>query len=296
MILTETKARPIVITDARGIFELRRHIDAEERSISRPARALWERQTGLITIETTKRALQLGAVPPEWEDLWERMIKEFVRDAVIPEWVKSIAVAGDRMAKRVNRIQRKEFGFDSTMTSVKAWVDTEGGKLIVNLTAAQVGSVHALLQDQIALGVTSPYVLAQRIKPIVGLTKREALAVAKFMMALQEEGVAANVINSQTARYATFLHKNRASRIARTEVSNAYNFGQLDSIRQAATEGWLPGVPEKAWMAGGANPCEICQDNEAVGYISLEAAFPSGDEHPTAHPSCECSVSYRVRR
>ncbi|GAH86593.1 unnamed protein product, partial [marine sediment metagenome] len=68
MLLTEMKARPIVITDARGIFELRRHIDAEERTISRPARALWERQTGLVTIETTKRALQIGAVPPEWED------------------------------------------------------------------------------------------------------------------------------------------------------------------------------------------------------------------------------------
>lgn len=296
MILTEMKARPIVITDARNIFELRRHIDAEERTILRPARTLWERQTGLVTIETTKRALQIGAVPPEWEDPWERMIKEFVRDAVIPEWVKSISVAGDRMAKRVNRVQRKEFGFNSTMTSVKTWVDTQGGKLIVNLTAAQVGSVNALLQDQIALQVTSPYVLAQRIRPIVGLTQREARAVAKLLAGMIEEGISANVINSQVANYAKFLHKNRALRIARTEISNAYNFGQMDSMKQAVAEGWLPGVPEKTWIAGGSNPCDICLENEAVGYIVLEAAFPSGHEHPTAHPQCECAVGYRVRR
>ena len=295
MILTEIKARPIVITDARSIFELRRYLNAEERSISRPAKTLWKRQTGLVTIETVKRALQIGAVPPEWEDSWDRMITEFVRDTVIPGWVKSISTAGDLIAQRVNRIQRKEFGFDSTMTSVKTWVDTQGGKLIVDLTAAQVGSVNALLQDQIALQVTSPYVLAQRIRPIVGLTERQAMSVAKTLAALMEEGVATNVINSQIAKLAAFKHKARASMIARTELSNAYNFGQLDSMRQAAAEGWLPGVPEKSWMAG-SNSCELCADNEGAGWIGLDDVFSSGDTRPTVHPSCACAVSYRVRR
>lgn len=295
----ETKASDLIITDARGLFELRRYLNEEERTISIPAKALWKKQSELVTIDTVRLALQggiYGTVPEEWRGPWSRMIREFVRDDIVTEWIKSIAVAGDYMAKKVNRLQRKEFGFDSTMTSVKAWVDTEGGKLIVNLTAAQVGSVHALLQHQIALGVTSPYILAQRIKPIVGLTQREALAVARFMAALQEEGVAANMINSQVANYSKFLHKNRASRIARTEISNAYNFGQLDSLKQATAEGWLPGVPEKSWMAGGRNPCETCVGNEATGPIALDAVFSSGHIHPTAHPQCECAVGYKVKR
>jgi len=122
------------------------------------------------------------------------------------------------------------------------------------------------------------------------------MAVARFMGTLIEEGVPANVINSQVANYTKFLHKNRASRIARTELSNSYNFGQIDSLRHAVDEGWLPGIPEKASIAGGADPCEICLENEAAGYIALDAAFPSGDEHPTYHPSCECAVGYRVKR
>lgn len=294
--VVKTKARDLVLTDARSYFELRRYLNKEMRTLARPALALWRAQSELVTVDTTKLALQSGTVPAEWQDPWERMIREYVRDEISPQWVKSIAVAGDGIAKKVNRLQRKQFDFDSTMTSVKAWVDNEGGKLIVNLTAAQFGSTQALLQDQIALGVTSPYVLAQRIRPIVGLTERETLAVARFMATLIEEGVAANVINSQVANYTKFLHKNRAIRIARTELSNGYNFGQMDSMRQAVTEGWLPGAPEKNWIAGGANPCEICLDNEAAGPIALEAAFPSGDETPTAHPQCECAVGYRVRR
>ena len=104
------------------------------------------------------------------------------------------------------------------------------------------------------------------------------------------------MINKQVANYAKFLHKNRAQRIARTEISNAFNFGQLDSLGQAVQEGWLPGIPEKSWMAGGADPCVICLENESVGPIALPDIFPSGDAHPTAHPQCECAVGYKVRR
>ena len=292
----EMKARDLVITDARGVFELRRYLNEEEQSISRPAKVLWKRQSAFVTVDTAKLALGTGMVPAEWKDPWDRMIREFVRDEIVAGWVKSISVAGDRIAKKVNRLQRKQFDFDSTMTRVKAWVDNSGGKLIVDLTAAQFGSAHALLQNQIALGVTSPYILAQRIRPIVGLTVKESLRLSKLMSVLQEQGIPAGTITGQVEKYATSLHKSRAIRIARTEISNAYNFGQLDSMKQAAAEGWLPGVPEKAWIAGGSNPCDTCLENEAVGYIALDAAFPSGNDSPTAHPSCACGVSYRVRR
>lgn len=282
----ETRARDIVITDARSIFELRRYLRKEDHTISRPVKAMWKKQAELVTVETTEIALESGNVPDEWKTPWERMIREFVRDDVVTEWVKSLSIAGDGIAKKVNRLQRKQFDFDSTMTSVKAWVDTEGGRLIVDLTTAQMGSTQALLQHQIALEVTSPYVLSQRIRPLVGLTNRETMAVAKFMATLQEQGVSPAMINKQIANYAKFLHKNRAIRIARTEISNAFNFGQLNSLGQAVQEGWLPGIPEKSWMAGGADPCEICLENEAVGPIALPDVFPSGDAHPTAHPQC----------
>ncbi len=285
-----------MITDARDYFVLRRHIRKEIPSISTPVKALWKKQSELVTVETTKLAIATRNIPSEWRAPWERMIREFVRDEMVIQWIKNIAVAGDGIAKKVNRLQRKQFDFDSTMTSVKAWVDNEGGRLIVDLTAAQMGSTHALLQHQIALEVTSPYVLALRIKPLVGLTNRETMAVAKFMATLHEQGVSPSMITKQVANYAKFLHKNRAARIARTEISNAFNFGQLDSLGQAVQEGWLPGIPEKSWMAGGANPCEICLDNESVGPIALPDIFPSGDAHPTAHPQCECAVGYKVRR
>lgn len=294
--MIEEKARDLIITDRRDYVEQRRYQRKEAPRIARPARELWKAQAKIVTVKTAKVALEQANVPEEWRGLWDRMTREFIRDDVTPQWMKAISVAGHKIATRVNRVQRKQFDFDSTMTSVKAWTDNQAGMLIVDLTVAQTGSIQALLQHQIAFQVTSPYVLAQRIKPMVGLTIREANAVAKLAATLMEQGMATGAITNQIANYAEFLHKNRAIRIARTELSNSYNFGQLDALRQATDQGWVPGTPEKEWMAGGADPCEICLDNEATGPISLDAAFPSGDEHPTAHPQCECAVGYRVRR
>lgn len=292
----ETRARNLVITDARDAFALRRYIREEERGIARSAQALWKQQGSLVTIDTVKVALDSGSLPAEWKDPWTLMIREFVRDDITPDWIKAISTSGSRIAKKVNLLQRKQMDFDSTMTAVKSWVDSSGGTLIKDLTAAQMSSVAALLQDQIALGVTSPYVLAQRIRPMIGLTNREAVALARFIGSLTEEGVPAGLINKQSAKYCKNLHKNRAMRIARTELSNSYNFGQFSSIHQAVDEGWLPGIPEKNWIAGGGNPCEDCTDNEAQGNIPLDTQFSSDHDHPTCHPQCECAVGYSIRR
>ena len=292
----EIRARNLVITDARDAFAYRRYVKGEEGSLARLTKAMWIKQGAIVTPDTMKIALNAGTVPDVWKDPWSRITREYVRDDMTKAWVKSISTAGDMIAKKVNRLQRKQFEFDSTMAAIKAWIDANAGSLIVNLTAGQLSSIHALLQSQIALGVTSPYILAQRIKPMVGLTEREARAVAKFIASLTEDGVAANAINKQADKYAKYLHRNRAARIAQTELANAYGAGEMASMKQAVAEGWLPGVPEKSWLAGGPNPCEICEENEAAGAIPLEEAFPSGDQQQTAHPSCACAVSYQVRR
>lgn len=292
----ETRAKSVSIIDRNDALKIRSYLDKEQRRLTGPVKSLWKKQSALIDIKTTKKALDLGAVPIEWSTPWEEMIREFVGDDVIRTWLKSMDDSGEKVARAVNAIQVKAFEFDTVMTAVKAWIDNSGGTLIVNLTTAQMGSIHALLQSQIALGVTSPYILAQRLQPLVGLTVKESAAVGRFIATLTEEGVSASAVNSQASKYARFLHKNRAARIARTEISNAYNFGQLESLKQARDAGWLPGEPVKSWMAGGADPCEICIENEAAGEISLDAAFPSGDTEPTAHPNCQCSQGLSVKR
>lgn len=292
----EEKAESVIITDRKFGLKTRKYIEDKKSSISIPVQKMWEIQAEVVTAETTRKALETGKVPKEWKSVWRKKIREFVRETIEEAWLKAIAKSGGDVALAVNRIQRKDYEFDMTMTSIKGWVDHQGGVLIVDLTAQQFGSIHALLQHQIVFQVTSPYILAERIKPLVGLTKREVIAVARAMSAAAEEGLPAAIVNKQGAMYANTLHQNRAARIARTELSNGYNFGHLDSLKKAASEGWLQGTPEKDWIAGGQKPCDICLANQARGYIGLKETFPSGHQHATAHPFCQCSLGSRIRR
>lgn len=291
----EVRARRIVITDVRDAVVLRRYVKDEQSSLLKPTRDMWKKQAAFINPDTVKLSIRIGMVPNKWLDPWAKITREYVRDDMTAAWLKGLTAGGDRIASKINRLQRKQFDFDSTMIAIKAWLDKHAADLIKDLSGAQMSSVHALLMDQIALGVTSPYVLAQRLKPIVGLTNKEANAISKLIANLTEEGIAPARINKLVEDQAKRLHRNRASRIAQTEISNAYNAGQFNSIQQAVDAGELPGIPTKEWLAGGPNPCDDCSDNEAAGPIAMDEIFPSDHMVPTAHPSCACAISYSVR-
>lgn len=292
----ETKASDIIISDVRDAVKFKRYVREEKPRIARQVKSLWKDMGEAVDLKMAKSIIAAGGVPQKLNDIWREMIIDFVREDLAQEWIRNINKAGEIIERKVNRIKVKQFNFTDTVQNVKTWIDTQGGNLIVDLSQAQYKSAQAMIQQQVTWGVTSPHLMAQRILPTIGLTNRESLAVAKFMAGLAEEGIPSNLLNKQVKQYAKFLHNNRAFRIARTEISDSYNFGQMDSVRQAMEAGYLPGEPEKSWIAGGIDPCEDCMANEGEGKIPIDQAFSSGDEHPTAHPNCECSVGYSIRR
>ena len=78
----------------------------------------------------------------------------------------------------------------------------------------------------------------------------------------------------------------RAGLIALTEVAKANGIGTLNGYFIARSQG---GNVLKRWK-NGEEACLVCQGNQAVGAIPLEARFPSGDLAPCAHPHCECAL------
>ncbi|MFZ5856774.1 MAG: phage minor head protein [Chloroflexota bacterium] len=86
----------------------------------------------------------------------------------------------------------------------------------------------------------------------------------------------------------------RAHLIAVTETGNAYTEGQL----QAAQELEAAGLEmEKAWdTVGDDKVSEGCRGNAAVGWIKLDASFPSGHQRPLRFPGCRCDLLTRVKK
>ncbi len=69
--------------------------------------------------------------------------------------------------------------------------------------------------------------------------------------------------------------------IAKTEISNAQVRSNFTVWKQSGL------VKSVKWLALGPDPCPICLKNNGE-VRELGSEFPSGDEYPTAHPSCFC--------
>jgi hypothetical protein len=72
----------------------------------------------------------------------------------------------------------------------------------------------------------------------------------------------------------------------------------LIAMREAAGEYTYDTILVKRSLTGdsASGPCEICDENEAEGWIDSEDVYPSGDDGPPFHPNCVCSEEYKEKR
>lgn len=103
-----------------------------------------------------------------------------------------------------------------------------------------------------------------------------------------DEGSSVQTIAQSISQFFDDTNDWRATRIARTETITAYAHGNLEGYKQSGV------VAGKKWLPD-AEACEICVTNADAGTIGLDEAFPSGDDAPTAHPHCECSLQPVVK-
>jgi SPP1 gp7 family putative phage head morphogenesis protein len=85
----------------------------------------------------------------------------------------------------------------------------------------------------------------------------------------------------------------RAETIARTEVMQAANDGQLEAWDQAQEDGLLTGQEQKEWIVTPDDRlCPVCEPMDGVT-VGIDEDFDvDGDEMegPPAHPNCRCTI------
>lgn len=61
-------------------------------------------------------------------------------------------------------------------------------------------------------------------------------------------------------------------------------------------------VEQKRWILGDggvAGNCDVCDDNEGMGWVDMDAGFAGVDgiiDEPPAHLHCTCTVEQKTRR
>lgn len=141
--------------------------------------------------------------------------------------------------------------------------------------------------------------VAKLIKPLIGLTERQALAVVKRRAANLAAGMDAAKSAADADRYAAKLMRLRAEMIARTELAKASTAGQIEAWRQARAQGLLSPSLVKTWIVTPDDRlCPYCATLDGV-QVPLEGAFTSGKytaDGPPLHPNCRCALGLKAAR
>jgi SPP1 gp7 family putative phage head morphogenesis protein len=289
-------------------------IDNVQPNLTRNLNSLWRGQAAVITEAGVAESLQSNEIQPEWRNEWAESTQGFVEDDLKARWFFVAALGADNIARGVEKNYPQPINVlrSPSFPSERAidLMNKRGLSLAKGLSDTQVTASRTVLSEGIKLG-RNPKVVARSLVDSIGLTNRESLAVVNRRAQLTEAALKARKgkpltpfmvrrIDGRAATYAKRLKRQRAVRIARTEMSWAHNRGQLDAIDAYKEVGWLPANVQvlKEWITTlDERTCPFC--------AGLDGTILQGDgvyidtsgnpiPAPPAHPHCRCSIAVIV--
>lgn len=158
--------------------------------------------------------------------------------------------------------------------------------------------VNALISYHLTHDPLSPSALIRRIVQSNLLIPKQAITLTQMTTKLLDQGILDLRRIKSTIDRAHFKKLlNRARVIVRTELINAFNFGDLEQTRQMTSPiGVLHNyISIKTWLtAEDENVCPICVPLNGKRKL-VDQAFDNGKGgvlHPGAHPQCRCTLLY----
>lgn len=285
------------IGDETTADALRRLLAAEEPRVIRLLVETWNAYKFDLTYGDIEAALASGEFDPTYLQGFAESYATMINDALNPRWMAAGTVGAQRTA---TALEAAGFGvrLDSWRERFGRYMDERAGELARNFADNQREALRNLLRHYTVEDPRPIAEAARMIRPLVGLTDREALAVARLYSELREDGIGEEEARRLAARKASRLHRARAERIARTEVATAFNRGQFDIIDEAIADNDIDreGVVKEWFTASDERVCEICRPLHETK-VKFDSDFEDegrglASKTPPIHPSCRCTLIY----
>lgn len=171
----------------------------------------------------------------------------------------------------------------------REWADARAADMVQQVSGATRDALRFIVKDGVGRG-ESIDTMARRIKDVVGLHQRYAVALSNYEQSLREQGVPARRVRELVATYRKTLVLARSRNIARTETQMAMSAGRQAAWMKAAQRGSIGYDAVREWVvADDERLCPTCSALDGKR-ASLTGAFEGDYSAPPAHPSCRCSV------
>lgn len=185
-----------------------------------------------------------------------------------------------------------DFGPENNFITAAARHQT--AQLIQEISDEARASIRAVLAETIPNDLPDRQA-AEQIRPLIGLTERDALAVQNARAKMIEDGATTARADKAAGLYSDRLKDARALNIATTERAYAESAGQQAAWAQARAQRAISDHAVKVWVAGDES-CDLCTDvldGQAVGLSESFDAEGVPVFHPPAHPRCVCTMELR---
>lgn len=204
---------------------------------------------------------------------------------------KVVVRAATESAKQI--VRKDDIGFELSFTLDNPFV--------AGVIATAVGATIRQVDNETRLGIQQvilrafqngdpPSVVARKIRDMIGLTGRDATAVYNYYRELVKEGLSKDTIDKLVDKYTDKKLRERAMRIARTEMNSAANAGTQASWQEADRQGLLFPWAKREWIAAVEDPrtCPICRelDGKRVGLNEPFVASGRAIMMPPEHVNC----------
>ena len=292
----------IPINALKATNKIRKFLNAKEPELVYFLQTLWHNQQRAIPDKELREAILDGYLSEKLMEEWYQDYSRFVIEKVAPMWADAMKEAN----KSFTEVLGDKYIYNPMQENVVKWTNDRAAAFVTNVTRDQVQAMREVIKRATQLNDMSVDELSRAIRPMVGLDWRQAIANENYYTKMIESGVKPRTALDKSIRYSARQNRHRAYRIARTELTFAYNQGSYYGTKQAQAQGLL-GRVEKVWCTaddyyadGSHRVCEICRslDGKPIGIdddfeFNTKLIEPGIKRVPPAHPHCRCTVLYR---
>lgn len=292
--------RPIPVNERDILATFREHLNEAEPRVMRQLYSTWNAQRDAIKDQEIRNALRDGEFSPQtWRALREEYAT-FVNERLAPRWRDMQTTGAATISRSLERFHGRSVPFARFMNRTERWIDSRGAELVVAISDNQRRALQETIRHFSLTEPVPPDELGRMLRPIVGLTPRQAQAVRAYRSRLVEQGLPRRRVLHLTGNYGLRLRRLRAETIARTEMAYAFNYGGFHAMQAAQERGDFTGEVVKEWAtADDERVCDFCGPMDGQ-VLNLAEVYPAVTSRvpvtyvPPAHPRCRCSVVYHV--
>lgn len=283
-------------------------LEREQTTAIRQLFNTWNAQADALKFEEVSNAIRDGQMSAAQFEEWQGLYAQHINETLDPMWRRVAQSAHEAMAlSAATGLGTDVLPFANTLRRLNGWIERRGVELVKTFSDSQRLAVRNVLRHYTVDVPLPPRELGRFLRPIIGLTPREATAAQRLRDALAGEGLAPKAIEGRVQTYSAFLKQRRAERIARTEISFAHNRAALDAVRTLRDEGGLVAPVVKTWLtADDERVCPRCGPLDGT-VIEIDQSWPTELQRPNRpvnpkavaimpplHPNCRCTVAFDV--